>query len=962
MEIKKQILLPKSSFALANDEDVFISFQLNRTVSEIKNEKIDNVFNITQQYDTERQASLKFCVFGLVESKFYDTNNFIIDVNDSDSLILNLPKISNDCITGKTISVKTFELTPNSRMSRNLYGKPKSAYSILFEINKNELDKLDSDIINSGGTPKTKFLEFKIIDNNKNLFFTQTVPYLFYDLDGNSVKFGSQTADVDEDGNIIEIDNDFPFLYDRHWIKQYFNIQAPSFVSFTNTTLDVPENIVGNIAQLEVGLDQPSPYGLEQAMVVVSADNTIRNPEIDFIFSSQTINWNVGEQFKKVNVFINDDKFVESAETVSFKIINFQNCVPKSETDIITTLKIIDDDKPTSIRFLTNSFVVKSNASALTISYVFDKPLDVDGQSIVLYYTPSTNAILGKDFVLDKNNPLATEMIIDFNKGDISGSTTISLIDNNVYDLDKIIEFGFKNFTQNIVLNNIGANVDLGQVCRVTIQESLVTDFSSFILKNDMNKKLGAVRANKNPTNAYFNGVYPSSYYWNIDADKGFAPVAGLYDITITNIGDRVVYGNKIIENNSVLTAITISAQQLTDIIIELPSNFSFDKVKRKYVKSKYHFNFSSREQFLVPQSQNQSYPYPKINFDVEKDAGPSGSRKYYLTTKLNNFILNYDTTLSACSIDIGVFNPAVFDRVPAAYTNNLVFIGFNPNNAFNTFEAATSIDSSIQTSFEDTLISVTCSQFLPFGFNPISNPPYNFNYIKLIFRNIYPQSHTPLINEYNYFKLDPTITNPSNRGFVNWSQALNSTKQSMILSILNNGEAAVKISGQTINPGEKLNIRGLNQDINTLSLILPTNESYIKSISGFTFANYILELENVSYYSNNGQISGTPISFRFDSTNSLLSGPLNSPPQYYVVTEYNNLYVPHQGTSSVDCDSVDFSSNGNLQLTNLAVRGVLLPNSKSAFRRGYFVDAHDDLIFTCNSTNSVRIPFKILP
>ena len=67
---------------------------------------------------------------------------------------------------------------------------------------------------------------------------------MFYDLDGNPVKFGSQTADVDEDGNITEIDNDFPFLYDRHWINQYFNLPKP------DNNINVPDNtIIENLSE-----------------------------------------------------------------------------------------------------------------------------------------------------------------------------------------------------------------------------------------------------------------------------------------------------------------------------------------------------------------------------------------------------------------------------------------------------------------------------------------------------------------------------------------------------------------------------------------------------------------------------------------------------------------------------------------------------------------------------------------
>src|ERR1035437_8075892 len=108
MEFKRNILLPKSAFALANDEDTYIMLQLNRTVSDIKNEKINNIFNFNKQYELERQNSLKFCVFGLVDSHFVDTQNLIIDIKESNDLTLSLPKITNDCLTGKTFSIKTF--------------------------------------------------------------------------------------------------------------------------------------------------------------------------------------------------------------------------------------------------------------------------------------------------------------------------------------------------------------------------------------------------------------------------------------------------------------------------------------------------------------------------------------------------------------------------------------------------------------------------------------------------------------------------------------------------------------------------------------------------------------------------------------------------------------------------------------------------------------------------------------
>lgn len=357
MEIKKQILLPKKSFALADDSDVFISLQLNKTFSDIKTERINNVFNINQQYDIERQSSLKFCIFGLVESLYANTENIIVDVEESTNLTLNLPKISSDNIAGKTLSIKTFELTMGSNgMSRNLYGKTKSAYSILFEIDKNELKFQDEQIRSNGGIPKTRTVDFTIVDVVKNIFFVKKVPYLFYDLDGNPVKFGSQTADVDEEGNITEIDNDFPFFYDRHWIKQYFNLPAPSFVFFPDKNIDiiVSTGLPTRNINLNIAIDQPSPLGLEEATIILISNNTIsvtsgkgdgnniiinQNPNFNFV--TQTIKWNIGEQYKTFNLKIIDGILFNNKEVLTFEIVDFKYSIPKSNIDMKMDVNII---------------------------------------------------------------------------------------------------------------------------------------------------------------------------------------------------------------------------------------------------------------------------------------------------------------------------------------------------------------------------------------------------------------------------------------------------------------------------------------------------------------------------------------------------------------------------------------------------------------------------------------------
>jgi len=997
MEIKKNILLPKSSFALADDEDTFISIQLSRTISDIKNEKIDNVFNINQQYNTERQNSLKFCIFGLVESRFINTENIIIEIKESNGLTLSTPKISRDSITGKTLHIKTFELTRNSGMSKNIYDNNKSAYSFLFEISKDELDSNDENWRENKVTPRTRTINFTIFDEDRKVFFSKEVPYLFYDLDGNRVDFGNQTSDIDDSGNVIEINNDFHFLYDRHWIKQYFDLAAPSFVYFPNTQTGTSEStalekqigvgLSAGTISLNVSIDQPSPYGLEEVTVVVKDDKTIRNPNLDFIFNPTLVKWGAGEQFKNITIDIIDDKYVESAETVSFGFVNFKSCLPKDSNSSVMTLTINDNDTPSKIRFFNNNISVKSNVNLTTFTYVFDKPLEVPNQNIELYITSNTNAVLGTDFILDSKNPTATSLKLNFLEGETSGSTTIQILDNDVYDLDKIIEIGLRNPTQNIEISNVGIIPDSGQVVRITIQDSIVTQYSSFSLVNNNDKKIGAVRAFASPVPSNFDGKYANYYFWNNDFKNGFISTIN-YEISISNNGANVVYGGKLIKTNNILTAFTISETQVENINIELPSNSVYDKPNKKYKKSKYNFTIKSNERFIANQQgfgNNNAFTqreYIPIKISTEKDAGISNSKIYYLTTKLQNFILNYNKNLSACTID------GVYEKINTVYTNNLVFLGYPVQNTNS--PSASLLDSKSEVTFEDTKIAIQCSQQIPFGFGKLPSPPYKFKYIELNIGELYTQSTTPIPDLFNFLRLD--TSNSSKRGFLKWSNSPKNTKESMIISILNNGEVSTEISGgfslgnvsspfsltstnsesfsapdnrAIVNPGEKLYIKGVYNDLSKVYINLPTNESLILSSSTFTVANYIVSFENISYFSTNGLVSGSPVSFKFEPTNNLVSGPLSATPKYNIITEYKDVYVPTQRqlgsintqTNPIDCNSDEFLFTG--KLINLAIKGVLFPNSKSSFKRGYFVEVNKQFNYTCQSSVSSRISFE---
>lgn len=935
--IKKQILLPREAFALGNDADTFLNIQLNRTETDIKTEKIDNVFSVSGQIEKERQASLKFCIFGLVDSKYVDCGNIIVDIKDSQGLTLFLPKITEDAIAQTNISIKTFELTEGSKMSCNLYGKKKAAFSIVFEISRAELNALNAATIKAGKLPKTHSIDISVVEISKNIYHLQSVPYLFYDLEGEFVPFGTQTSDFDLDGNTIEINNDFPFLYDRHWLRETMILPAPRAVSFTTDQINIAEN-VGDVF-VTLALDQPSLYGIEEVSVVISADNTIRNPNPDYSFETQRVKWGIGEQTKTINLLQTfDDKFVESSESLEVSIANISGCITQDGSFQKVKVTITNEDYPSEIKFITQAVAVKSDIGSIEIGFQFHKPLEVPNQSIVVYATTNSTALLNSDFSFSPTDRNVSELTVDFEEGATGGTVQLYIFDNNVYDLTKTVQVGFKNPTQNISISSVGALTD-GQVMNVAILDSINTLYAQFVTINNANKSIGPFRTTKGPDSL-------GRYKWAIEDGNGFTAVSGKYTIVARNDGDPVLYNGKIIPKNGIMETIAYSVNPTIDLKYEFPSNSAFNANLKAYSRAKYNFEYSSGERFEVAYNASFTnfYEYYPIQVSVDKLAGPQGSKVYFFTAQLHYFKTNYVASNGTCGI--GTPNSVLV----SSFTNCVPFAG---RNIYGTVQNTSVVTASFETA---TTVS-HCTQFLPFGFTQLPPPPYNTNYISIVFRNFYPQS-VPVINQSNILKFD-SVNDTVKQGFVTLANTSNDTKNAMAIYIMNNGEVPVTIGGNIYTPGQSFVVRGDQADFNSYSVLLPANESYNVSQSKFLVCNYIISVENVKYFTN-GQAVGGPLSFKFDSTNTLATGEQNSAPTYNIVTEYSNVNIVRSTTSaqsSVDCSAVTFPVN-RLHPANIAIRGILLPNSLSGFRRGYFVPTSNDVGLTCITENSTRIPF----
>jgi hypothetical protein len=299
MDEKLKILLGSEDIIARDNEDIYLNINLNRNFYEYKKEKYDNDFDLAQQFDKERNLSRSFRLYGIVDSNVIDTNNIPIKVY-SDS--------------GTTSLVyQTNTTSMNFNESINVFNKKKGKYYI-------SIDDYRGDSV---------FI--KIESNNNNIatqIFEQKL--VFYDFDGNFIPYGTETVEVDDNLNTIDINNNFPFFYNKHWVKKNISLQETKYsvVNFSGTNQTIYE---GQTAKVAVFLDKPSPFGNEKVDFVpiggtanlsdfsMYLDNNPSN-----VFSTKfQIGFSVGQQIRVVNILALPDSEAESLENYSFKLDNF---------------------------------------------------------------------------------------------------------------------------------------------------------------------------------------------------------------------------------------------------------------------------------------------------------------------------------------------------------------------------------------------------------------------------------------------------------------------------------------------------------------------------------------------------------------------------------------------------------------------------------------------------------------
>ena len=643
MRDKRKIILGSKDVFPFKNNDLFLNVELSRTSNELINEIVDNNFDILEQFENERQNSLKFCFYGTVESPISDTTNLNLTIQTNQEDTFYIPRIQNNSLNVKEQTIKTTELSKSSTLSKNIFEIKKSSYYFICEL---------SPFFNNSGT--TKDLVITINDKNKKLYAKINVPFLYFDSEGNRMSFGNDTIDIDLQGNQQIVKNDFPFLYDTHWVRADLNIATPSIASFVKSIIDdsnfysVKENI--SKVNFNVKLNHPSVYGIEELEVFVKTDNTIKNPNNDYYFLPKKLKFNIGEQYKSLSVNILNDKFVEKDENLIF---GFRDVKSMEEgKNNFFNLTILDEDKPVLVKFETSFQSVVESETVLNIKLSTDKLLNVPNQYIeVIVDDLLTTAVCGADFENTgiPSNPLYKKKV-NFPEGTHEASFTIKLYDNNNYDKTKNIVLRLSNPSQNIIIDNTK------DTHNIEVKDSMITQYTKYTIPSNPDKGYGILRmSNKivSDPNANLNLLNSPTSENTFTANFKFS-------ITIINKGVPIIYNDSKIYSEEIVTSINID-NGFQPLSVYLPSNYELDASNKIYKKSKYQFLITDIESIPITVNTFNSSAKTKrfdnliLQLDELESSQVIDEIEYFMVSKIQNIKtrLNYNGQSYICENEI---------------------------------------------------------------------------------------------------------------------------------------------------------------------------------------------------------------------------------------------------------------------------------------------------------------------
>lgn len=926
MEFNK-LLLGQKQYIGKENTDNFIDVDLSRTIETIKNDSINNIFDFQQQFILERNASLKFCIYGSVESRYGNCDNVAIKItvadtdNINNSVPIYSPHIYTAITSATTLTTLSKPLSANQNaLTKNLYGAAKGSYFILFELDKSVLDD-----------KKNKSVYLKIFDPLNDLYGNFSIPIIYFNDEDEPIAFGTENADFTKTNEIFEINNNFPFFFDRHWVKLNLEPNGPAKAFFVSGSTTVSET--NPSVDIEVTLDSPSEFGLERATVQINYATDIYGNQLttaqfsqDFIFVEPIITWHQGEQIKSFNVTILDDLFVETdIETITFRIIPLSNCRVESSDQYEFTVNIISEDVPVIATFINaNTTVVEplpnSPNSIYNLIITVSSPVPVPGQSITLRADiNNSTAIISQDYSLTQAISSTDNITVPFPQGASQISIPFYLIGNTKYDIDRKIKFKLEQSSSNIVPGN---------EIEITIQDSMVYRYVRYIIPVEPTKNIGLFKTIYNGTSLLHTSItklekLPSLTSVTYNHLELRVTDQFTCDLKIKNLGDRIIWNNQIINTSDFIT-FPLAVSAITDnIILDLPTNLTFNNTSHCYTYCKYEFKFDNFSKFYP--AGLPSYSQPNVDqanqftktCQVDIISGStSGSTKRYLVSEVTPAFSSYNATNDTCTTTASNLNPIIRYNgailVPAFLYGAIQFTGTSTNLFFSNKRIKNECTTSGNT--------------LPVGLTYLPAPPFNEKYAIVQFGQLYVQAgfipafRTQSVNMGSY---DSGSQQNNWKYFKTWNGTDYNIKNAVEFRITNLGDRDVTVMNKEILVNETTIYKSTDLNFSNITLLFPTNSGYSANTNSFSFAHYHIQITNIPIYDDAGNYNNVTTSVDLGEFH-VLGRATQMTPTYYMENEIRLVNVPVNAFNSPVCGLNPLLSTTRFALKNIKTNNIL--------------------------------------
>jgi len=443
---QKKILLKSYDVQPFNNKDEFIDIQLNSSAKEIRDNYLPNNFDLNSQYDTERNNSRKFFIYGRLYGKQIDTNGLLMTMKTSDNDVLYIPNKKNNILpSGATsFSIITKPLMNNLSLSRNIFDNVECSYYFQFEI--------DNPGLNSGNT-KSVFIQI----SGTSVFNELNSPIVLYDIDGTYIPYGTVDTIFDSDYNLVDINNDFPFLFDYHWVKQDFDVVTFNNLYFPykqyndingNTIIDNSITITdSNLSpSFQVLMDYPSFYGLEKANLNVIKTTKSRE---DYVVSLQYFdeqkftNYSPWKGYPETQYEWN--VFGGAISNIRNYILNNQNQYKNLNT-FNTSQQFYDANNRFFLSYLKGSNLDSQRGDVVNDNLIIQGFLDYTSS----VYKKDVDSTLIGEFVSGFTRDTGTvieNIEVEFNEGDQQESYNINLSSVTFYNSLDYLQVNFSSVT-----------------------------------------------------------------------------------------------------------------------------------------------------------------------------------------------------------------------------------------------------------------------------------------------------------------------------------------------------------------------------------------------------------------------------------------------------------------------------------------------------------------------------------